>query len=126
MNADYCTPDKANNFFTCFSNDALVKIATEFNKEHENKIVIPKKFNNSARKKLWEEIENAMKAYTKCNEDYCLLDTPYTKKIKDSDISHNTFRPEMPKSWKKDMTTWLSTIDIAVESNPIFECVAFI
>jgi len=114
MSADYCTPDKANNFFTCFSNDALVKIAEEFNKEHNQKINIPKKFNKNNRKKLWENIEDAMKAYTKCDEDYCLLDTSYTKNLKDVDILHNTFRPEMPQSWEKNKNTWLSTIDIAV------------
>ena len=91
MSADYCTPDKANNFFTCFSNEALVKIAEEFNREHDNKIDIPKKLNKNSRKILWGKIETAMKSYTKCNEDYCLLDTQYGKNIKDTDIHHSTF-----------------------------------
>tara|TARA_B100000963_G_scaffold222068_1_gene193575 strand:+ start:698 stop:1789 length:1092 start_codon:yes stop_codon:yes gene_type:complete len=114
MKADYCTPDKANNFYTCFSNDALVKIADEFNKEHKNKIEIPKKFNNKNRKKLWEQIQHGMKAYTNCNEDYCLLDSKLVRNINDKDIHGNTFRPEMPESWNDNMNAWLSTIDIAV------------
>ena len=114
MKADYCTPDKANNFYTCFSNEALVKIAKEFNKEHKNKIDIPKKFNNNKRKKLWDQIQHGMKAYTKCNEDYCLLDTSMVSNIHDKEIHGNTFRPEMPESWNDNKNAWLSTIDIAV------------
>lgn len=113
MKADYCTPDKSGNFFTCFSNSSLKKIAQAYNKEHKRKISIPKKFNKQTRKELWNNIQDAMKAYTNCNEDYCLLDTPIVNNINDTDIKFNTFRPEMPESWNSNMNTWLSTIDIA-------------
>lgn len=113
MEANYCTPDKSGNFFTCFSNNSLKKIANAFNKEHKTQIKVPSKFNKKTRRELWNNIQTAMKAYTNCNEDYCLLDTPLVEKIGDPDLKFNTFRPEMPESWNKNMTTWLSTIDIA-------------
>ena len=92
---------------------SLKKIAQAYNKEHKRKISIPKKINKQTRKELWNDIQDAMKAYTNCNEDYCLLDSHIVKDINDPDIKFNTFRPEMPESWNSNMNTWLSTIDIA-------------
>lgn len=112
MKAKYCSPGNENNFFTCFSNNSLVKIAKEFNKEHNNKINIPKNIDNHKRKKLWEDIQVAMKAYTPCDNDYCLLETDVIKNIDDREIKFQTFRPKMPETWNSNMTTWLSTIDI--------------
>ena len=52
-----------------------------------------------------------MKKYTKCNDDFCLLDTPIVKNIPDNSVL-DEFRPAMPIEWKSNPTAWLSTIDI--------------
>ena len=118
----YCSPDKTKNSVVCFSNRALMKIATEYNKgtvpcphnKGGKRIKIPKNKNlsNKDRQKLWNKIQIAMIRFTPCKSDFCLLETPLFKKIKDTEIQNDTFRPKMPKEWNNDMTTWLSTLDI--------------
>ena len=109
----YCSPKNSKNDITCFSNLSLIKIAKEYNKNphHSHKINLPQNINNETRSKLWLDIKNAMKQYTPCESDYCLLNTSLVKNINDSEIN-NTFRPEKPMDWYKDNRTWLSTVDI--------------
>lgn len=111
MVKNYCSPNNRNNSHTCFTNESLVKIATEYNKQNTNKISIPNKVNESSRKTLWNSIDKNMKKYTKCNDDFCLLDTPIVKNIPDKSVL-DEFRPAMPTEWKKNPIAWLSTIDI--------------
>ncbi len=110
----YCSPKNKNNKNTCFSNKALVKIAKEYNIQHKDSIQIPTKINPANRTKLWNNISVAMKRYTPCTEDFCLLDTALVKNIKDKEIQEDTFRPEKPEEWYKNKTAWLSTLDIDI------------
>jgi hypothetical protein len=112
----FCSPRNSNNKFTCFSNESLIKIAESYNKKYGNKgvlINIPKKITNNNRKELWDNIQKAMQRFTKCSEDYCLLETDIVENLNDTEINEKTFRPEKPLEWYKDKNMWLSTIDIA-------------
>lgn len=111
----YCSPKNNKNKFTCFSNDSLVKIAESYNNHHGQSsglIRIPTKITNNSRKELWDNIQKAMKRFTKCSGDYCLLQTDLVEDLNDTEINEKTFRPEKPLEWYKHKTAWLSTIDI--------------
>ena len=102
--AKYCSPDREDNNYTCFTLENLKDIARAYNKKYSggNKI----KINGKSRKKLWEEIRE--KLSSECNNEVCIA----KKYNNNKKIVDEAFRPEMPEEWKKDMTTWLSTDDI--------------
>jgi len=104
----YCAPSKSGESGTCFSHDALHKMAEAWNKEYPDQVISSSK----SKKALWKEIRKRMIAQAPCDEDYCLLDMPLVKEASDRDMRSNTFRPEMPKDWIHKPKAWLSTIDI--------------
>ena len=112
---EFCSPETDDYSYTCFSNDSLIKIAKSYNNDMNHDIInIPSivQLNDSdIRRKLWESIKNAMLSVS-CEKDYCLLNHDSIKKLKDSKIDYETFRPVMPETWNENMNTWLSTIDI--------------
>lgn len=95
---------------TCFSYDALKKIANSYNRnyalpENEEPIKI-----HSSKKKLWNSIRNKMEDSGMCEGEgeWCWIHQPFIKNIKDNKIHKFTFKPPIPKG-KYD---WLSTEDI--------------
>jgi hypothetical protein len=108
-----CAPTNSKNSYTCFTNESLVEIANAYNKENpNNKINIPKLFTSRNRHNLWLNIKKAMKRYTPCDADFCLLETDILKKNADIDDLQEDFKPEKPMEWYKNNRTWLSNIDI--------------
>ena len=106
--AKYCAPGKGDSV-SCFSLASLEKIANEWNvKNAGNKI----KFSRN-KKVLWNRIKEKMRSITNCPNEWCWLDTDLLKNMKDPEILEKSFRPKMPFPWKKDIETWLNTLDIA-------------
>jgi hypothetical protein len=93
---------------TCFSIDALRKIANKWNTENtSNKISFD---NNTSGKDLWNEINKMMSS--KCTTEICWMKQDF---IKDSPLSREllkNFKPMMPKKWDTNPIEWLNTIDI--------------
>ena len=93
---------------SCFTIDALRKIATKWNATHPNMAI---EFDNSTSgKTLWNSINNAMSA--KCNNEVCWLKQDF---IRDSSLAREllkNFKPFMPKKWEDNPREWLNTIDI--------------
>ena len=95
---------------TCFSHTSLKKIAKAFNKAHSNDPNFkPIKLYNS-KDKLWKEIESKMHSQETCVKEgeWCWVEQPFAKQIKDPVIHKYTFKPPIPIG-KYD---WLSTRDI--------------
>ena len=98
-----CSPDIEGNI--CYSMDDLIYICKAYNKS--NKDII--KYRNLSRNKLWSVLNK--KLNKRCNHHKCWLD----QKFIPHDFSTKTskkFKPNMPKSWYKNITEWLSTIEI--------------
>lgn len=103
----HCSPKfNKNSNFTCFTLDALERIAQKYNEKNPDKIKLSKN-----KRVLWNRIRS--KLSNKCNTEWCWLDQDFAnnslKKLK-----KNVFRPKMPSSWKKNKYEWLSTTDINV------------
>jgi len=100
-----CSPSsKSRSNNTCFSRDALIRIADYWNGSHSIKIKIPKNTNN-----LWKNINKKFDKY--CDDETCWIeqdffDTKTKRKLK------NNFKPQMPTTWEKKPREWLTTIDI--------------
>jgi len=93
---------------SCFTIEALRKIATKWNETHPQMKI---EFDTITKgKTLWNAINNVMKY--KCNDEVCWLKQEF---IKDSSLSKEllkNFKPFMPKTWSENPREWLNTIDI--------------
>ena len=94
---------------SCFTIDALRKIATKWNETHPQMKIDFTTITTG--KTLWNAINNVMK--DKCNnQEECWLKQDF---IKDSYLQKEllkNFKPFMPKSWNENPREWLNTIDI--------------
>ena len=93
---------------TCFSIDALRKIADKWNTTHPTMRI---DYNTTTTgKSLWNSINNAMRS--QCTNEVCWLKQNF---IKDSSLARElmkNFRPMMPKKWEENPREWLNTLDI--------------
>jgi hypothetical protein len=100
-----CAPSVKYSEGSCFSLESLIKIAIAYNNYigiKSNKLINI----NIGKTDLVKELTNRI---TKCGTDQlCWLDVEWIKKIKDTNIHKNTFRPLGPQGRFK----WLSTTDI--------------
>jgi hypothetical protein len=96
-----CAPSKKYKDGSCFTHNALKKIAMNYNLKGSNKINI-----NQEKEHLVKELEKRLQ--DKCNDQVCWLRLDIIKEIDNEDILNNTFRPHGPTK-KYD---WLSTSHI--------------
>jgi hypothetical protein len=93
---------------SCFTIDALRKIATKWNETHP---MMKIDFNNvTTGKTLWSSINNVMKY--KCNTEVCWMKQDFIKNSYLAKELLKNFKPFMPKSWGENPREWLNTIDI--------------
>lgn len=96
---------------SCFSIEALRKIATKWNTETTSNPNMKIQFdNNTSGSTLWSSINNMMKY--KCNNEICWMKQNF---IKDSPLAKEllkNFKPLMPKKWLTHPMEWLNTLDI--------------
>ncbi len=105
-----CSPKSLETDFnknhTCFSKEALIKIADAYNKEHQSESPISV---NQSVKEIWNQI--AIKLKDKCKNELCWVEQDFIKK-ESPDIIEKSFKPPKPESWKKNKNEWLTTTDI--------------
>ena len=96
-----CAPSKQYEDGSCFTHDALKKIARNYNRKSGKKINV-----NLDKKNLVKELESTLQ--DKCNNHACWLRLDIVKEIDNEDILNNTFRPPGPSKKYE----WLSTTHI--------------
>jgi len=100
-----CSPlSKSRSNNTCFSRDALIRIADYWNGNHSNKIKISKNTNN-----LWKNINKKFDKY--CDKETCWVEQDFFDKKTKKNLKDN-FKPKMPTTWGKKPREWLTTVDI--------------
>ena len=110
--AKFCSPANQNSGFTCFTPQSLIKIAKTWNKKHPTNQISSKLFGgNDTKKKLWAEIKKRLAPET-CQNEHCWISSKIIKGLDDPRINYDTFIPRKPNTWKRDPSTWLSTLDI--------------
>jgi len=92
---------------TCYSKEALITIAKEYNKTHPNDKI---KYAGKTKPQLFKEIKAHLS--NKCKQEWCWVDQDFMNRNKADKIAKTTFRPKMPTSWKQNKYEWLSTDDI--------------
>tara|TARA_B100001121_G_scaffold310383_2_gene341107 strand:+ start:1384 stop:2205 length:822 start_codon:yes stop_codon:yes gene_type:complete len=100
-----CAPGKNFKDGSCFTLENLIEISENFNKTFPNNSF---PIRRDDKKYLLRNLTSRMKEKYNCDNQVCWINTSFVKNIKNSDITHFTFRPNGPKG-KYD---WLSTSDI--------------
>lgn len=96
-----CAPDRAKSFDgTCYSLEALKKIAKAYNRTHQQKIKI-----SDDKKALWLDIKS--KIGSKCQSEWCWIEQEFSENL-ESRILNGTFKPTIPNGKYE----WLSNDDI--------------
>ncbi len=103
---------KKKDSYTCYSLTSLKKIAKAMNDQRKNeKGYVAIKVDKLSKYELWKAIQERLKPFCD-NDEECWRRQEFIKKLKDIDIQAFTFKPNMPKEWKKNKYTWLSNFDI--------------
>jgi len=91
---------------SCYSKEQLIKIAKALNEKRKSTIKIAGK----TKKQIWEQIQKTL--ISECTYEWCWLDVPEIKTLKDKKLKDDVFKPPMPEEWSKNKFTWLTTTDI--------------
>jgi len=91
-----CHP-KYSKYKSCINDQTVFKMRDVWNARHPDKKIKTKKRN---------QIEEQLKSYLSiCNDQQCLLSNTIGKPLK-------IFAPKSPKSWNKNKSEWLDSLDI--------------
>ena len=103
MNCSPLVKGKTVNRNSCYTEDILITIKNEYNKDHRDNPIISKSKN-----RIWTALKERL---SNCEKENCWLkeidDTILRKKIEKL-----IFAPNQPPEWKKNPDEWLSNIDI--------------
>lgn len=92
---------------SCLSRDSLVKIASQWNNDHQDRVI--KYSPNSSSSYLWKQIDSRLK--DKCKYEWCWIQQEFVKRLNSEDIT-NSYKPIMPSSWHQNKYEWLRTDNI--------------
>ena len=104
-----CAPkiDEKGDFKTCYSKESLIKIVEELKKRNNLTFNIK----NKSKRHLWDFIQTQFKD-TCASKEQCWKNREEVKQLKDPKINRYTFKPDFPKEWNTNKSTWLNTYDI--------------
>lgn len=100
-----CAPSTEKKDYTCYSDSALVKMKNLWNSRHPDS-----KINTDSTYEIWKQLKLNMQDV--CDVESCWLKQQFIANDVDKELSSYTFTPKSPKSWSKNPTEWLSSIDI--------------
>jgi len=98
-----CSPGNKNNF-SCYSNDTLIKMKNNWNRNNNTKIKSKTPIN------IWNAFNKIFTNKTSLESQWIeLMNINENEKNK---IKADSFAPEQPKEWKNNPNTWLTNYDI--------------
>jgi len=101
-----CSPKPKDeiNDFSCYTNKSLYKLRDLWNARHPDA-----KIKSNSPKEIHDQISKHLSNV--CKKESCWLKQKALFGQVDSDVA-DSFAPESPPEWKKNPTTWLSSMDI--------------
>uniref|UniRef100_A0A6C0IJD0 Ubiquitin-like protease family profile domain-containing protein n=1 Tax=viral metagenome TaxID=1070528 RepID=A0A6C0IJD0_9ZZZZ len=100
-----CAPSTEKKDFTCYSDSALIKLRNLWNARHPDH-----KIQTESTYEIWQQLKTNMQDV--CDIESCWLKQQFITHDVDKDLASYTFTPKSPKSWTKNPTEWLSSVDI--------------
>jgi len=99
------TDDKEVKTYSCYSDDALLKMKSLWNARHPDVLI-----ESDNPKQIWTALKDNMKNV--CDIETCWLRQKFISHKLDKELVSYTFAPDAPNSWKKNPTEWLTSVDI--------------
>ena len=99
-----CAPGKGNNY-TCYDNNSLNIIKKLWNIKHPDD-----KIKDKNPKQIWIKLKD--KFSNICNNEFCWMETEFTKNKLNKRLLKQRFAPFHPRHWNIDKNAWLSSTDI--------------
>jgi hypothetical protein len=100
-----CAPSTDKKDYTCYSDSALEKMKNLWNARHPDHTI-----KTDSTYDIWKQLKTNMQDV--CSIETCWLNQQFIVNNVDSELSSYTFTPKSPKSWTKNPTEWLSSVDI--------------
>ena len=100
-----CAPSTEKKDYTCYSDSALLKMKNLWNARHPDH-----KIQTNSPHDIWKQLKSNMQSV--CDIETCWLKQHFIAKDVDKELATFTFTPKSPKSWAKNPTEWLSSVDI--------------
>ena len=91
---------------SCLTPDILVRIKTEYNKDHPSNIIMT----NDVRE-IWTILNKRLTKENRCKNEKCWLKEITDLRLR-KEIEEHIFAPEQPSDWKTNPDEWLSNYDI--------------
>lgn len=107
---EHCSLKNCDKNDSCLDNSLLLKIGNILNEYHKADINI-----NNSRKMLHKEISDKISQISSCESERCWLTIQeIIRHLSPEELKlfKNSFKPQMPASWKKKPNEWLSTSNI--------------
>lgn len=108
MDKPMCSPalPGKNQDFTCYTDDALIKLRDSWNDRHQDdKIILDDPAD------IWSELKDRYSRV--CDNERCWLRQKTLASNLDRDILEYTFAPRAPMKWKKNPNEWLTSTDLS-------------
>jgi hypothetical protein len=100
-----CAPSTDKKDYTCYSEHALTKMKNLWNARHPDH-----KIEADTPHAIWKQLKVNMSDV--CDVESCWLKQNFIANDLDKELASYTFTPKSPKSWTKNLTEWLSSVDI--------------
>jgi len=91
---------------SCLDEDTVMLLKYMWNKRHPDKKIISRTSKN-----VWNDIKRYLS--DSCHHEMCWIDKTIQSMHTKNKIKNELFVPEMPISWNKNPTEWLSSIEIS-------------
>jgi len=107
MKCSPVTAEEYKKYKTCFTLEALRRLAVSWNKQYKNKLI---KINGRTRIQIWNDLNKNMETICSgTDKESC-----WVSNLKADSVPEvaNNLRPLSPSSWIKNPNEWLSNIDI--------------
>ena len=92
--------------YTCYDKKTLIQIKDLWNTRHPDE-----KINSMNPWIIWKSLKNNMSSL--CESEKCWLRQKFIKKNLPHNLMNKIFAPDVPKSWIKNSSEWLSSVDIS-------------
>jgi len=99
-----CSPSKDNGY-TCYSGKSLEILKEHWNARHPDSLI-----ESDTSKDIWNDIRNKLQQV--CDKESCWLRQKFMQYNLTDELNYYTFAPEAPKAWRKNINTWLNSLDI--------------
>jgi hypothetical protein len=105
----FCSPDRDDSDGTCYTRDDLVFLSQAYNRSrpHDKHINVSDK----SKMEIWKSLQERLKS--ECSKEWCWLEQNFVPAPYAKVMMNETFRPKMPREWKRNPYQWLTTPEIS-------------